>query len=160
VRGGRVACGGGREEMRGKWVSKRQGGSASPSSGKRPSRDLRVFWCRSIETDSLDRAVAAQPTCGGGRQAIMGRGNGLKMFRIFLYFYSNLQIYTTILKFIKTIAPPPWVTAATRPTAVAHGGRATANGRVLAVGPRQITVVRHMLSPLATAVGTNRSGGR
>jgi hypothetical protein len=25
-------------------------------------------------------------------------------------FYSNLQIYTTILKFIKTIPPPLWAT--------------------------------------------------
>jgi hypothetical protein len=54
-----------------------------------------------------------------------------------------LQIYTTVLKFIKTIHTPPWVTAAARPTAMGHGGKATANGRDLGVGPRQLTVVRH-----------------
>jgi hypothetical protein len=39
-----------------------------------------------------------------------------------------------ILKFIKIIHLPWWVTVAARPTAVAHGGKVTANSRVLGVG--------------------------
>jgi hypothetical protein len=45
-----------------------------------------------------------------------------------------LQIYTKVSKFIKNKHQTSWVTAAARPTAVAHGGKVTANGRVQGVG--------------------------
>jgi hypothetical protein len=33
---------------------------------------------------------------------------------VFIFFYFNLQIYTTVLKFIKTIYQPPWRTVVSR----------------------------------------------
>jgi hypothetical protein len=80
-----------------------------------------------------------------GDLATMTRQEG-----IFLYFYSNLQIYTIVLKFIKTIHLPSWATA---DRAYRRGPRRQhvqpTTVRLLPTAgswvwtPRQLTVVRH-----------------